>query len=96
MFEGVKHPSLLRLSVNWVTKKLPENLKQFKVDDDSFWRRMKIPRSEFLALLPELIPETWSPSLTIAGDHVFALKRNIMYGNSSFGLAVQACLQKLD
>jgi hypothetical protein len=66
---------------------------QFKVDDDSFWRRMKIPRSEFLALLPELIPETWSPSLTIAGDHVFALKRNIMYGNSSFGLAVQACLQ---
>jgi hypothetical protein len=67
----------------------------FNNDNGAFWKNEEVQGSEFLSLLPELLPKTWNPLLAMNGVHSFELKENIMFGKSSFGFAVQACLQKL-
>jgi hypothetical protein len=64
----------------------------FNDDDGAFWRNKEQCRT-FRTLLPELLPKTWSPCLKSSG-HTFGLAHTIMYDNSSFGMAVEACLRK--
>lgn len=68
--------------------------------DDDFWRLFLVDQTEFLSLMPKLLPKTWSPSLKIRSAKSFFLSRYFCHQKtygctySLFFLAVQAYLQK--